>query len=85
MIETQVKFTIEFTVTLDGVPGWGNTVEDWVKLATADVLRQSHYHTSAKQVGATTTERVCHSGHEFCLEYLQGGMVKVDEADLNKE
>lgn len=45
-MKRRAKFTIEFSVDLDSVRGWGYSVEDWIKLATADIMRQSHYNAS---------------------------------------
>lgn len=42
----KAKFVVEYTVDLDGVPGWGYQPEDWIKLATDSVSRQTHYNTS---------------------------------------
>ena len=46
----RVKFTIEYEVNLDALLGWGHQIEDWQKLAMSDILRQEHYHTTAKVV-----------------------------------
>ena len=59
-------FTIEYTVDLDGVPGWGNVVSDWVTLAKREILAQTHYNTTAVQVGETEYGRICHSHHDIC-------------------
>lgn len=46
----KAEITIKYTVDLDPVPGWGDNPDDWVRLATEAVLRQSHYNTSADVV-----------------------------------
>lgn len=71
MIVTQAKFTVEYTVDLDGVPGWGYEVEDWIKLAKREIELQGHYNTSAQLVGTPTFRPVCHSNHELCNEVLK--------------
>lgn len=46
----RAHFTIKFSVDLDAIPGWGHKVEDWIRLATEGVMRQSHYNVSYEVV-----------------------------------
>jgi len=53
----QVKFTIEFTADLDGVPGQFHNAEDWHNMAMREVLRQTHYNTDARLVDSEIMEK----------------------------
>ena len=44
MQRQRAKITLELSVDLDMVPGWGNKVEDWILLVEQDLNRQSLAH-----------------------------------------
>lgn len=51
------EIVIKFTGDLDMLPGWGHDPKDWVDLATASVLRQTHYNTAAEVVSTKPESR----------------------------
>lgn len=40
----RARIRLTFEADLDGVPGWGNQVEDWVNLVRSQLIQNSHYN-----------------------------------------
>lgn len=57
-MKKRFKFTVVFEGDLDMVPGWGHSEADWHKFAMAEMLRQSHYNTTATVIESTDTRDV---------------------------
>ena len=48
----RAKITIELSVDLDMVPGWGNKVEDWHNLAIEALSLNAHYNPEVKIISS---------------------------------
>lgn len=51
MLKRRVTFSLEFSVNLDSVPGWGYSPKDWAKYIKENLTRDSHYNPKVKFTG----------------------------------
>jgi hypothetical protein len=64
----RVKFTMEFEVDLDMVPGFGHQPDDWKKFIVNTLAQQvPHYNPTIKMVAA---ELKCMDGKVASFRYL---------------
>lgn len=58
MIRNRFVITLQLTVDQDGVPGWGNTPEDFIKLTKEGLERViPHYNPSIETMGFTERDK----------------------------
>jgi hypothetical protein len=53
MARKRTTITLQFSVNLDLLPGWGHEVQDWIDLIQRDFLRQDAYKPATKLVAVT--------------------------------